>query len=1617
MKNSKQSFSAITRLFGILLIIAILSSSKLHAQQNVYFVNYGPEAPSNSGDYYFRQFIHFKVPESYKGELFVRLYDISCGGDYDSKYGESCSEYEVILYSDFIDENEFPGGSRYADVSNKNIILSKRFSDEAECLNQWSTFACVDINKTKIKEGYMYFSLSVKAVSGNDANGFDVFLSSSNTNNIKINGSEIFCFEPTIRLQKRAERYTFRVRTEADEFSYNVRNFDFDNIDLGYSTFLRKYKIIYGSDDGKWNSAPFTLNKFEAGKDVGITIGPNYSSKIENDLVFSVQNSAGKKLPILYPPQTYFHEVFPVLNAGIVYLGDCRTAELRIDNSTDLNSSELKAHWFFEDGSEEDGLFIRKTFSSTGKFTPEVLLYNTSNEISRAVLSKFPLNINQTPVANAGENKIAALNETILFDASASKDFDGRIVAYTWDFGDGNFSTGVRTRHSYSTPGNYTVKLNVEDNFSNSPCRFDETTIQITVNNKPTAITENELTGSTDEVITFNSEKSSDTDGRITRYIWDFGLLGKKEGAVVTHIFTKPGIYKVKLTVIDNSNARNESDSKDVVVKINYPPVSIPSNNILAAINETVNFNGSKSYDKDGEIIKYEWDFGDGNIEVGTVVNHSYNKSGVYSVKLKVTDNSGTNSASSEAFLSVTVNEPPVPVAGKNIYSNSGFISFDASSSYDSDGTITKYFWDFGNGKKDEGVKVSHAYQQPGVYTVKLTVKDNTKALNNTSTTSLKVFINAKPSVSKGKNLTVAPGEIFHLSAEDSYDSDGEVVEYKWMIGNEVLSNKSTFEYKIQNPGLYQITLLIKDNFVDAAYDYSSFYITVNNSPQSFITGPKIAQVNTQIKFDASLSFDSEGDLKEYRWDFGDGTSSQEKIVNKVYDKPGNYSVKLFVRDGQNVINSISEVSHNIFINSSPIAKTNKNILTCGKYIVFDASSSADPDGDPITCYWNFFDGSAPKAGLTIKHLFEKPGVYPALLIVDDNNGLPNSRDSLLISVSVNAPPVAIIGNDSIICSGDLFILNGLLSYDPEGGTLKYEWIFDDGTTLEGATVNKVWKKSGVYQVTLKVTDNSGLPCNTSYASKIITVIESPVADAGEDVTTCINNPVYFDGGKSTDIDGIVNAYEWDFGDGETGSGVKPIHAYKNPGQYKVALIVTGNSNGKCDNKAYDELIVNVNQGPGAYFASEDSIALGSTIFLDASKSTSYEEKIISYNWDLGDGEKASGLQVNHQYKKSGNYKVTLTIKTNSQSDCNTTSYSKNIFVNNQPVAVINVVTAVGINSGFTADASKSFDADGNISKYEWNFGDGNIRYGKIVNHSYSKGGKYNIALTVTDNTNLSNNSASEEISVTVIDAPVADIQSKEKIYEGDEIEISAVMSKDFGGKDLSYSWFIDNKQIESTSEKIIYKFHFPGKYNVRVVVKDISGFEYNFSIANKFITVLPFPQIDIGGDTTICEEALLEISTSVKESFHSQASFEWYVNDELVSTAERFSYRFTVAADYKITLKIFDKIYFDGPLSTSEKKVKVNMPIEQFNIDERTEYIGFINDDIIFDAGKYLKKPNKEYSFTWDLGNRIILYGEKVSYKFTKGGIYNIILKIDDGKKTNCSVFKTQFKLILKEH
>ena len=383
-----------------------------------------------------------------------------------------------------------------------------------------------------------------------------------------------------------------------------------------------------------------------------------------------------------------------------------------------------------------------------------------------------------------------------------------------------------------------------------------------------------------------------------------------------------------------------------------------------------------------------------------------------------------------------------------------------------------------------------------------------------------------------------------------------------------------------------------------------------------------------------------------------------------------------------------------------------------------NAATSSDPDGTIASYAWNFGDGSNA-AGVNAAHTYASGGAVTVTLTVTDNGGATAAK-TLVLNPVVNQLPTAVISGS---CTYLVCPFSAASSTDPDGELVSYAWNFGDGSTGTGSSAPHTYAVEGTYTVALTVTDNNGGSATTSTS---YSVVQAPNQLPTASVTgSCAQLVCAFSGAASSDPDGSLVSYAWDFGDSTTGVGVAPSHTFATAGSYVVALTVTDNRGGT----ATSTLTLNplANQAPSASLSGSCAQLVCS---LNGSASTDVDGTIASYAWDFGDGVTGSGATASHTYASQGSYVVTLVVTDNNGAP-GTSTLTLNPLANQAPTATY---TQSCTNIACNFNASASSDVDGTIASYDWNFGDASTGSGATISHTFPAPGIYPVTLTVTDN-------------------------------------------------------------------------------------------------------------------------------------------------------------------------------------------------------------------------------------------------------------------------------------------
>jgi PKD repeat protein len=520
-----------------------------------------------------------------------------------------------------------------------------------------------------------------------------------------------------------------------------------------------------------------------------------------------------------------------------------------------------------------------------------------------------------------------------------------------------------------------------------------------------------------------------------------------------------------------------------------------------------VKFDASASKDPDGTIAKYLWDLdGNGSFETDTgtaaAVTRSYATAGDRQIGLKVVDGKG---ASAKATRTVTIqNSPPTAsfTASPNPASIGATVSFDATASKDSDGTIAKYEWDLngdGTYETDTGTTavISGSYGTVGERTIRLRITDSD---GGTAIASKALVIqNTPPTASFTATPEASPtGTTVSFSAAASSDPDGTISKYEWDLdGNGTYETNTgttaSASTSYATPGARTVGLRVTDNGGATATTTRSVTAQNRAPSASFTATPNPVPTGTLVVFDGSASSDPDGTIVEYAWDLdGNGTYETsgfgKPTTSAPYAKPGTRTVGLQVTDSNG---AKATTTRTIVIENRPPTASftvSPNPAPTGTTVIFNGSGSTDPDGTVAKYEWDLdgngsYETSTGTTSSTSRSYATVQTLTIGLRVTDSNGATATTTRSLTVTnraptASFTATPATPLVNQTVSYSA-----SG--STDPDGTVAKYEWDLDGNGTYETntgttASASSSYTPAGDRTIGLRVTDNLGATATTT---------------------------------------------------------------------------------------------------------------------------------------------------------------------------------------------------------------------------------------------------------------------------------------------------------------------------------------------------------------------------------------------------------------------------------------------------------------------------------------------------------------------------------------------------------
>ena len=748
------------------------------------------------------------------------------------------------------------------------------------------------------------------------------------------------------------------------------------------------------------------------------------------------------------------------------------------------------------------------------------------------------------------------------------------IISWNYNFGDGNFSNQENPSHTFTTPGEYLVVLNVQNA---AGCRdtsypvlikVGEPVGQLNFNISPTTV----CIGDT---VTFTDTNNNPNINFVYFDVEGMQSKGCKNG---TEQFFVP---------------TNSIGTKDVTYKVNY-------NGCLSerTVTDAITINGSVSefhfigncstpltysfvHNIQGA-SSWQWNYGDGNtsgnLTTGDTITHTYGNTGNYTVTLTTQSNGCPNQ---EFTQQVKVREvqaiitPPGTLCADVDYVINANNTVDAESDCN-----TAYHWDRGpktpvtiTGSPNNTFR----FTSTGNALVRLIAKD-INGCKDTATISVRVT-DVDAGISADKITGCMP---LTVNFTDTTKSDFPITSYSWRVGNTIISNRDTAKLVLTNVTVPSTTvrLFVQDSL--GCRDTTQIVISPILPDTSFTANLVNRCTGDSILFTPSNS----GRLASFAWNFGDNTPIRNgRPIRHAYSAGGIYTVTLTVTDTNGCTGTRTRLNY-ITVQDYPQAgfttSLNNTFTACYPANVQFNDTSVSLTTSTRT--WDLGTGGAVVANPSVGTTYNAPGIYKTSLIRATSFGC---RDTAVVNVNIIGPVANIEIDKNNLCVGESITL----SIRDSSNVSSFAWDYGDGTNA--INTNPTTHRYNAYPVGGSTVVQLIMYTKDSVCSatrnQTINIREVEARFTVSDSILCISNPLSI---SNNSLGADVTS--WTFSNNQSSMDFNPGPIdFTATGPYNIRLIVENSAFGCIDTLIRTGFVVNnpiINNVNDAEICRNDSV-------------------------------------------------------------------------------------------------------------------------------------------------------------------------------------------------------------------------------------------------------------------------------------------------------------------------------------------------------------------------------------------------------------------------------------------
>ncbi|MEM6767694.1 MAG: PKD domain-containing protein, partial [Bacteroidota bacterium] len=717
---------------------------------------------------------------------------------------------------------------------------------------------------------------------------------------------------------------------------------------------------------------------------------------------------------------------------------------------------------------------------------------------------------------------------------------------------------------------------------------------------------------------------------------WSFGDGTSDRGRFIDHIYQQPGVYEVKVTATGEFGCE-ASFLDSVKIPIQKKRECFAEFEYEQLDDSTYKFMGPPPGPNPEFQLSYDWIIDGQPVDIeGPVFRYSFKEEGLHEVCLTVYNNAGCQATQCEIVVAAGENtEGCVADFGYDLANPDDAYTYQFVNS--SQGAYSIVRWFFNDGITIEEDSPAFQFPGDGVFHVGLLVRNEDWSCWDSTVKEI-VVGNGFQDCQVEVGFFADENDRFKIHLEAF--SDRPYRRFEWVFPDGTVQEGRKLLRRFPEPGTYEVCLRAYSEDGCEAKQCVAVIIERSNFEAECDAAFIYENLDTfTYKFFNQSRFGNPGSGKNFRWDFGDGTFSEERSPKHKFEKPGGYLVCLGIWDSLGCQSSTCE----FIISAGEMGECVANYDYSANFddsltIAFENLST----GNFTNVEWYFGDGEMTTEDNPI-YTYPRPGKYfGGLLIYNDDW---TCWDSMATTMTIGEPPIDDCKTWFEIVPNPTNDLRVRLIGKANSQIEKWEWEFSDGTRVLGREIPHRFKAAGEYKVCLTTTDERG--CIAAYCEEVkVPFFDRPECVARFNPVRVGSGVFYFDNESRGGTPADPPSFFWDFGDGEASLEKNPLHDYPNNGTYLVTLAME-TADGCVDTA---ESVIRIKdrqeeqrcQAKFHYFGDDEADGKLINFISDVAAKTDS----ITYAWDFGDGNVAYAPNPSHVFSLPGRYRTCLEITT-----------------------------------------------------------------------------------------------------------------------------------------------------------------------------------------------------------------------------------------------------------------------------------------------------------------------------------------------------------------------------------